>query len=278
MLQSSCLLRIGVSHVHGSWLPGSSGRAAAAMARFESDRPEPGQSLGEALSAVLDKILPQRRLMAPTVSVGLADSQLRTAVVIYPKLPKTQQDRALVIAQRFCRDHRLDPASFAVLGSALGRAKGGGEAVLCVAVPQALLAQISAPLAAKGLHPDVIAPDSMLSFAEIDTREIESPGILLMQRPDSSTILVWDQQRTIVHIAAIASGPEEAHAGRRTASRIYRYARIVGAEDTYVAFYADGPVPDELASAQAPSGFGLKLLPWPTGHGHWSKQIAAAGL
>jgi hypothetical protein len=266
MLQSSCLLHVGVRHVHGFWLPGRfGGRPADSVARFESiDGRNGAPSLGEALSRVLSGILPRRRLLAPFVCAGLADTHFYAAILTFSKLPKAERDRVLVISQRFCRDHRLDPSEFAVCGSRLGPAKGGGEAVLSIAVPHALLSQIKAPLAANGLYPDVIAPEFMLRFAQAATNELKSPGIALMLRADGGTILVWDKHRSIVHVGAFAN-LEDAEAARRTASRIGRYSKVVGSDGTDVAVYADGSIPDALLSA------GLKLSPWPGSNRRWTQ-------
>ncbi len=276
MLQSICLLRVGVTHVYGRWLPGRAGGAPAhGMAYYESEPSQQGASLGDALAAVLGRVLPQRRLLSPHVQVGLASPHFRSAIVAFAKLPKAAQDRQLVISQRFCREYRVDPASVSVLGSSLGAAKGGGESILCAAISKTLLAQINAALAAKKLHADLIAPDYMLSFADTDTRAFEAPGIALMQRSDGGTILVWNKEKAIVHVGAFASENDDED-GRRTASKIIRYAKIVGSAGRAIAVYADGRIPDALASAFP--GQGLILVRWPAGQGVWGRLIGAAGI
>jgi hypothetical protein len=196
----------------------------------------------------------------------------------FAKLPKSAADRSLLISQRFCRESHADHASVTVLGSRLGVSKNGGDSVLCLAVPNALLAEIVAPLAERGLHADEIAPDYMLAFAEADTRELNSPGLVLMERSGCSTILVWDSQRTIVHLWSHALEPEDAEAGHRMTARILRYAKIIGGEGRAVTVYADGPVPEALALKDRIGEQGLTLLRWPSGQGRWGLRDGALGL
>ncbi len=270
MLRSQCHLRIGDSHVHGVWTAGrAQGPSAEAMARFEGEEEQPGASPASAILAVLGRILPRRRLASPYVSVGLAGRQIRAAIMPFAKLPKAANDRSLLISQRFCREYRLDSASFAVLGSPLGPSKSGGEAVLCIAVPQALLAAIEAALAASGLHADTIAPDFMLRLAETDTREVEAPGMVLMKAADGATVLVWDAQKTVVHVSSFAPAQNSEEAVHRMAARIFRYTRIVGHESAPVAVYTDGPDWDAFFDAHGPLGDGVKLLRWPASHSRW---------
>ena len=242
------------------------GAPAEATARFEG---EAGAGLTVAISEVLTQILPRRRLASPYVSVGVAGAYVRAAIMPFAKLPKAPADRTLLVTQRFCREFRLDPAAFAVLDSPLGGAKGGGEAVLCVGVPQALLACIKAALATRGLHADEIAPDYMLRFAETDTREAEAPGMVLMGGADCSTVLVWDAQRAVVHVSSFAVARDDGEARQRMAARLFRYARIVGHDTAPVAVYADGSDWDALFQARGSLGEGMKLLRWPAGQGRW---------
>ncbi len=81
-----------------------------------------------------------------------------------------------------------------------------------------------------------------------------------------------------MHVASYASGDGGEDGRRRMASRIFRYARIVGAEGETVAVYADGAEPEELSAASGGAEHGLKFLHWPSGQGPWAQQIAAAGL
>ncbi len=227
------------------------------------------QILQPAFLAVLGQILPRRRLASPYVSVGLSGTYLRTAILKFAKLPQSPKDRALLTSQRFCREYRLDPGAFAVTGSALGPSKSG-EAVLCVAVPRALLTEIHAALAAHGLYPDEIAPEFMLRFAEADTRGIEAPGLALMSDADGATVLVWDAQRTVVHVSSVPTMAEGQEAERRMAARIFRYAKIVGSETGPVSFYTGGGDWEAFFRVPGLLGDGVKLLRWPGGHGRWA--------
>jgi hypothetical protein len=193
---------------------------------------------------------------------------MQAAIIAFAKLPKSGKDRSLLISQRFCRDFRLDPASVTVLGSLLGPTKAGGEAVLCVALAAAVLAEIEAPLAEFGLHASEISPDYMLRFAAADTRELEAPGIALMRYSGGGTILVWDKQKTLVHLSSYTLGRDQEEAERRMSLRIVRYAATVGGDMAAVAVYVDGQGSDMLFELGASR---LKLLRWPRGRGPWSQ-------
>ncbi len=273
MLQSQCLLSIGATTVHGAWLPGlGGGRPARALASLEGGAAGGSGGVSGALSAVLGRILPRRAVTAPYVSVGLASSYMQAVIMGFAKLPKSGKDRSLLIAQRFCREFRIDSASVTVLGSPLGPAKAGGEAVLCVALPEAVLAEIKAPLTERGLYASEISPDYMLRFAAADTRKLEAPGMALMQYSGGGTILVWDKQRMIVHVSSYKLGQEEAE--RRIGLRIVRYAGVVRADARAVAVYIDGPVSDMLSELGASRQSGLKLLRWPAASGIWGQEMA----
>jgi hypothetical protein len=276
MFQSHCLLNIGATAVHGAWLPGlGGGRPARAVAPLEDAFAGESGGISGALSSVLGQILPRRAVMAPYVRVGLASSHMQAAIMTFAKLPKSGKDRALLISQRFCRDFRFDPDSVTVLGSRLGSSKAGGEAVLCVALPAAVLAEIEAPLNESGLYASEISPDYMLRFAGTDTRKLEAPGIALMQLSGGGTILVWDKERTIVHVSSYTVGQNQEDGERRMVSRIVRYAATVGADGASVAVYVDSQVLDMLAELSAARLHSVKLLRWPEGHGPWSQEIAA---
>jgi hypothetical protein len=261
MMRSQCILRIGATRVCGVWMGG--GRQPATAEAVIGDG-----SVAAALSAVLAQTVPRARLASPFASVGLSGAHVRAAIMPFVKLPKTAGDRALLISQRFCREFRLDASLFAVTGSPLGRAENGVETVLCVAVPHALLAEIHTALAARGLYADEIAPEFVLRFA--GTRGIEAPGMVLMGGLDSRTVLVWDERRTVVHVAFLEAAQGSAGAERRTAARISRYARIAGHERAPVAVYADGAEREGLARMSGLLGDGVKLLRWPAAHGGWA--------
>jgi hypothetical protein len=268
--RSHCILRVGLSHVHGTWIEGrAQAPAAEATAEFEAAEDRVGASAAAAIQAVLGQILPRRRLASPYVSVGLSGARVRAAIAQFAKLPEDAKDRTLLISQRFCREYRLDPAAFAVSGSALGPSKTG-EAVLCVAVERRLLTEIDTALGARGLYPDQISPEFMLRFAEADTRQIEAPGMALLCDVDGATVLVWDAKRTIVHLSFFSPDADGQEAERRLAARLFRYARIAGHESGPVAFYTgDG---DQAAFFRRPGllGDAVKPMRWPSGHGRWA--------
>jgi hypothetical protein len=138
--------------------------------------------------------------------------------------------------------------------------------VLCLAAPKTLLTEIETALATCSLYADVIAPDFMLRFSETGAREVEAPGMVLMQDLDGTTVLVWDAEGKVVHSAPVALVPD-GEAQRRMAARVFRYARIVGHEGGAVAVYADGEELEVMLRASLPFGGELTLLSWPVGAG-----------
>jgi hypothetical protein len=268
--RSHCVLRIGLAQVHGTWAEGRSKTPAAeAAAGFEAGEGKAGAGASAAIEAVLSQIVPRRRLASPYVSVALSGARIRAAIAQFAKLPPNAKDRALLISQRFCREYRLDPAAFAVTGSALGPSTAG-EAVLCVAAGRFLLSEIDAALGARGLYPDQISPEFMLRFAEADTRGLEAPGMALLGDMDGATVLVWDANRKIVHLSSFSPADEDEEAEGRLAARLFRYARIVGQENGPVAFYAGGGERAVYFRASSLPGGAVRPMQWPSGPGLWA--------
>jgi hypothetical protein len=274
MIRASCNLHIGVTEVRGTWEPGRFGGGVPrhASAYFQPQEANSLAGIKSALGDVLSKILPTRKLFLPRVTVSVDGTYFRALILPFAKLPASEKDRTLLISQRFCRESRLDPKTVTVLGSRLGVSKSGGEAVLCLALPNTLLSGIQESLQAHSLHADVIAPAYMLDFAQANTRPLEAPGLVLMRRGGSNTILVWDKDSTIVHIACQTEGPVSIEAERRTVSRIFRYAKIVGGGAPAVTVYLDGPLPETLAHEHNLEHYGLKLSPWPVPAGRLAGQ------
>ncbi len=236
-----------------------------AAAEFSSGEPSENElSLSSAISAVLGEIMPARTLASPFVRVSLGASHVMAAILTFAALPKTATDRSLVITQRFCREHRFEPGSIAVVSSHPGNSKAGASNVLCFAAEQMLLTGIAKALSEMGLHPDIIAPDYLLSFAGANSREIETPGIAVLREGGRKTILVWDKQGVIVHIAVVQqAGGDDEEAKWRLTAKLRRYAQVVATQDAPVAVYADDSFEDDIAPGSVQPALGLKLLPWP---------------
>ena len=112
MHRSACLLHIGAREVHGLWQPPSWSKASGieATAEFKAGQPaELAHPVAGTLDAVLGAILPKRQLTSPYVRVSLAGCHVMAAILPFVTLPKSAGDRSLLISQRFCREHRLEP-------------------------------------------------------------------------------------------------------------------------------------------------------------------------
>jgi hypothetical protein len=263
MYRSNCHLRIGTRRIHGLWQPApwSKAQSIGATAEFRADEPaENAHSLSKAIDAVLRAVLPKRHFTSPYVRVSLAGCHVMAAILSFVTLPKSAADRSLLISQRFCREHRLQPSAVTVIGCQLGNSKAKEEKILCLAVERGILDEIESALAGRGLHSDCISPDYLLRFEELNSYDLQKPGIALLDEDDSSTILVWDKQGIIVHIAGAGSTPP---ARQRAGARIRRYAQIVAAGDIPATIYIDGRIANDIVADLRRSVHGLSIFQLP---------------
>ena len=260
MRRASLILTIGPGQVHGLWegASWSGGVRQEAGADFAAgDTP----ALSDALGSVLAAILPARRLTSPFVRITLDGPLIMAAILPFSKLPKSQADRRLVVSQRFCREHRLEPGKVEVIGSPLSAAKAANGRILCLAVEQDVLRHINGALSARGLYADVIVPGFLFKFEQADCGALEKPGIALFGANGFNTILVWDGDGSLIHIMTIPQ-PRDAGARERMAGRLWRYAQIVASANAPVALYLDRSPAQDLS--QDLRGLrGLKLMAWP---------------
>jgi hypothetical protein len=262
MYRSTCFIQIGARQVHGQWQAARWAGSAAATAAAEFSDDEMARSLRGAIDQVLGAILPKRLFTSPFVRVSLAGPHVMAAILPFAKLPASAADRRLVITQRFCREHRLEPGSIAVTGYALNSSKTASAKILCFAVEQRLLDTINSALAAKGLYPDAVAPGYLLRLAEANGRGLEAPGIAMFEESDCYTILVWDEHGAIAHVATVGKGGgDDSGARQRVAARIGRYAQIIAPEGNPPSVYIGGD--KAIAAELASRANGLKVLRWP---------------
>jgi len=273
--RAACLLRISAGKVRGAWhgASWSGGQRTEAVTAFNTSGSAP--TLGDAIDGVLATILPARRLSSPFLCVALEGAYVMAAILPFTKLPKAQEDRRLVISQRFCREHRLEPGKVEIIGSPLKSSRNESGRTLCLAVEQDTLRQIRSALEKRGLHADIITPEYLLKFGQVNSHALEKPGIALFEETGFRTILVWDEQGTLAHIATVRRPQRQDLEGqRRMATRIRRYAHIVARQEAPVAVYIDGLA----AGAAAPDltySSGLKVLNWPSEASEFRR--AAAG-
>ena len=266
MYRSACHLRIGADRVYGLWQPASWSKAEAreAAAEYRSGgAAKDFNSLGEAINGVLRTILPMRTLTSPSVCVSLAGCHVTAAILTFAALPKSAADRRLLISQRFCREHRLEPDSVTVVGCPIRSGKTKEEKILCLAAERGVLDETTRALAGRGLHPDVISPDYLMRFEEANRGELQSPGLALLEQCGSSTILVWDRQGTIMHIARVNSAAPDDESNRRVVARIRRYAQIAAVQDTPTAIYLDGQIASGIIADLLRPAYGLTPLRLP---------------
>ena len=263
MHRATCLLRIGTQQVHAMWQAASwtRGGSIKAAAEFSSIEPhESAPSLRGAIDAVLETVLPSWTLTSPDIRVSLAGTHVMAAVLRFAKLPASAADRGLVITQRFCREHRLDPSSIAIIECSRANSKNVNANVLCLAADRSLLREIQKALTGRGLYPDVIAPECLLSFAEAKGLELEMPAIAVFEEIGCNTILVWDKEGTIIHVSTVRrDGGNDLEVQRRLDARIKRYAQIVAEQGTSPAVYFDS----QLTVNSIRPVHGLTLLRWP---------------
>ncbi|MGA8769009.1 MAG: hypothetical protein WB610_01285 [Rhodomicrobium sp.] len=262
MQRAACLIRIGDGQIRGVWhgASWSGGQSAETVAAFNTSGNSP--TLGDAMDSVLAAIAPERRLTSPFVCVTLEGSHVMAAILSFPKLPSAQRDRRLVVSQRFCREHRLDPAKVEVIAAPINKSTNERRRILCLAMERDTLNQIRSALEKRGLHADVITPDSFLKFEHVSSHALEKPGIALFEEHGFRTILVWDEEGAIAHIATVRRPSRHDLEGqRRMATRIRRYARII-TQDAPVAVYIDG-LGREASAPDLAYSSGLKILNWP---------------
>ena len=263
MRRSACLLRISASQVHGVWLGASwgGGQSTEAVAAFDTSGGAP--ALGDAIDSVLAALLPARRLTSPFVCVTLEGALIMAAILSFAKLPKARADRRLIVSQRFCREHRLEPGKVEVIAHPLDRSTNEKSRVLCLAMERDTLLQIRSALERRGLHADVITPEYLRKFEQVKSHALEKPGMALLEEHGFRTILVWDGEGTIAHIANIRRPSRHDLEGqRRMATRIRRYAHIVARQGAPVAVYIDASAAGAIA-ADLTYSKNLKVLNWP---------------
>jgi hypothetical protein len=259
----ACFVKVGAAQVSGAWRPLGRIDATEKKARVSFDRDDRSGAMRNALDRVLTAILPKRRIASPFVRVSLEGPVALSAVMRFTALPKSASDRRLIISQRFCRDHRLDPNALDILGCPLA-GSGSAKKVLCVAAEKRTLQAIREALAARGLHPDVIAPDYLLRL-EQKKKGLERPGVGVFDESGGAAIVLWDEEGVLVHVASVeALDAEDPGACGTMMNRLTRYARVAAAADGAPATIYAGRALANLLPKSVFNERGLKLLQWPT--------------
>jgi hypothetical protein len=264
-MNSTCLVRIGLEQVSAVWFDAGDRTPTRKAGVPLADGTAPGvaASLDEALSAVAPK--PGRmlfgfdlsRLAAVHVRVAIADPYLRAALMKFVKLPKAGADRALLISERFSREHKLEKAVYEVAASPVEIAEAS-QTLLCCAIPRRLIAVVRDQLTARNLYADFIAPE--LQFGLQGARG-EAGGMMLIY-PDYATLALRNESGALVHVAALRRGGQPAgEFADRLTKRLARYSVLLHAEEQPLTLeiLADAGEPQEIAQALARGLAGLPV-------------------
>lgn len=196
-------IRIGLSTVDATWRTG--GRAAPwrKRERFASENDEQARANYGEVAAALDRLLAAkpagRRLFSPHLRIALADPHLQLAVIRFSQLPRSRKDIDLLVTQRFCRDHRIEPnaASFAY---ALQKEAHGEHHVMVCALNATLGSNISQLLHAHRLHADVFTAESIYTIRALPAALLRAPSLVLLLYDDYATIVFWSGPGIANHI------------------------------------------------------------------------------
>jgi hypothetical protein len=298
-MRAACVVRIGLQEVSAAWLDARDGtllHSASADLSADGDAARNvSQALDRALSGYARK--PGRvvfgfdldRLAAAHVRVALADPYLRVAIMKFAKLPRNADDRALLISERFCREHRLEKAAFEVAAGVL-EASENRQVLLCYAAPRPLIGAVRERLEAHDLYADLISPELLFGLqgaadpggknlslrqwavkallgsraakAAMGTkaarngpdRLTEGPGGLMLIHPGYATLALWPNGGVLAHVATLRRGEQAVGAFTdRLRRRLIRYAGTLNGDDALFALevLADPGPPQELARSLA---------------------------
>lgn len=188
-----------------------------------------------AVSTTLDAAVRRRRLVRPLVTIALACDRVSSGVVRFDALPRSAADRHLVVAQRFCRDHKLDARSTVVAFSVYAL-PGGQIAVLADAAPRGLIDGLIGICAGHGVHCDLVCSDLSLATCGVRPSQL---GVLGVFAEGGCTLLFFGRDGAPVGVATQA---RDAHTlVQRVSVRLARYAAQSGVDEAQLAFYASDP-------------------------------------
>lgn len=190
------------------------------------------------LHEVLGRSLHKQALAKPRVRICLAMPELRSSVLRFEALPRRQDDRRLIVTQRFCRDHKLDARTTAVAYSIHSTAKG--HSILVAALPRALLHSVTTALAGYGLHCDVIASELSLALAGYDPTVKPAPSVLVVEARHGIALLLLAAGGEPLSVSVLSPG-DGGDLAQRLKSRLARYATVLGVAVEAIALYRSAP-------------------------------------
>lgn len=213
----------------------------------------------EGVAAGLGQVLSQVRrkpgLVSPHVCVSVAGPEVRAGVIRFDALPRNAADRALIVTQRFCREHKLDAKATAVAFSVHAPFKAAACTVLACAMPRTMLDALTSTFAAHGLYCDLITSDLSLALARLDARHTFGPGMLAIAADHGCTLLVLGagaQPQSVVTLTEAGDGSLAA----RLVARLQRYVSHFDIEPARFAchLYATTDAGASLAAALRAAG------------------------
>jgi hypothetical protein len=272
-MNSTCLVRIGLEQVSAVWFDAGDRRparkAVAPLARETAPNvSQTAQSVAAAIDEALTAAAPNpgrmlfgfdlSRLGAVHVRVAIADPYLRSALMKFAKLPASGADRALLISERFSREHKLEKAVYEVAAS-LVEITETQQTLLCCAIPRRLIGAIREQLAAHNLHADFIAPELLFGLQGSEG-QAGAGGVMLIY-PDYATLALRNDAGAMVHMVTLRRGRQSPNEFvERLTTRLTRYSVLLRAEERPLTLdmLADAGEPQEIAQALA---HGLAHLP-----------------
>jgi hypothetical protein len=217
-LQSALDIRIEPGRVAGrlrTWRGGTTMHCSADVA-------ETCEALFQDL---LSRLLRRRTLAKPRVRICLAVPEVRSSVLRFDTLPRRQDDRRLVVTQRFCRDHKLDPRATVIAYSVGSSVKGCS--ILADAMPKTMLHGLVSVLAGHGLHGDVIATEPSLALAGRGITGNPAPSVLVIEQNHGTTLLLLAPGGHPISVSTLSAAADGALTPRLHA-RLARYAAVLG--------------------------------------------------
>ncbi len=226
-MKSTLSIRIGTHDVTAELSPWNGpARKHAVPVSVSAPGPEGDWSgaVTAALNEALTRIVSGRQLVSPHVHVAISSPYIRTGVLRFATLPRPAADRALVVAQRFCRDHKLDARATAVAFSTHA-GQDGQHVVLADATQRTFIDGLLAAAASHGLHCDVISSDVSLALAAHKPNSAAA-SVLCVCAGDNWSLLFLDDAGAPAGVTTLVR--DGATLGTRMAARITRYAAQSG--------------------------------------------------
>ena len=231
-------IRVGLWAIDATWRGGSTSGAALnghdIIAAQTAQPRQPIASVAIALGHVLDAAPRRGRFFSPHLRIMIADPYLQMAVIRFQQLPRSRGDLALLVTQRFCRDHRLEQGAATIAYAPQGEAQGERHVMVC-ALNAALAKTIAQSLTARDLHADIIAAESVFAIRALQTTLFAAPTLLLLLYGDYATIVLWRSPEVIGHVSVFQPHERSRSAFLETLrTRLERYGAVLARQQDQI--------------------------------------------